>query len=227
MGDGTNYIVASIMLAFTMLQEVLIREALKGIGIALAVAAVTLALTTFNWYLAILGTGNILLILILFLGLWPAIGWAIDIYNVVFLIMSVGLAVDYTAHLLHAFNECGEEDRTERIRHSLGSMGITVLSGALTTLLAALPLFCAQSQFFFNFGKFVFIIIVLSIVLAIWLLIPVLLLVGPKGNFGDIQILYTLVQKCSGVSSSSSSTNDVQKVNLSNNKTQQPPKVVA
>jgi preprotein translocase subunit SecF len=196
--DGTNYIITSIMLAFTMLQEVLIKEAFKGIGISLAVAAVTLALTTFNWYLAILGTCNILFIMILFLGLWPAIGWSIDIYNVIFLIMSVGLAVDYTVHLLHAFNESAEKDRTERVRSSLGSMGITVLSGALTTLLAALPLFFTQSQFFFNFGLFVFIIISLSIVLAILLLIPVLLLFGPKGTFGDIHILYVLTGKCGG-----------------------------
>merc|ERR1712151_671335 len=110
-------------------------------------------------------------------------------------IMAVGLSVDYTVHLLHAFNESPAPDRGKRVQESLSSMGITVLSGAVTTLLAALPLFLTQSTFFNRFGTFVFITIFLSITLALFLLTPLLLLIGPKGKFGDVEIFYTIARK--------------------------------
>merc|ERR1711974_145794 len=126
---------------------------------------------------------------------WPVLQWQLDIFNVIFLIMAVGLSVDYTVHLLHAFNESGGASRDERVKDSLTSMGMTVLSGAVTTLLAALPLTFTQSTFFKRFGTFVFIIIFLSIVLALTFLIPLLLLVGPVGNFGDVKPFYMLRDK--------------------------------
>merc|ERR1712203_148348 len=116
-----------------------------------------LILVTWNWYVSLLGVFNIVSILVFFLGLWPILGWKLDIFNIIFLIMAVGLSVDYTVHLLHAFNESSAPDRGKRVQESLSSMGITVLSGAVTTLLAALPLFLTQSTFFNRFGTFVFI----------------------------------------------------------------------
>merc|ERR1712232_959809 len=77
----------------------------------------------------------------------------------------------------------------------LSTMGITVLSGALTTLLAAVPLFFCQSIFFKRFGTFVFITIFLSILLALFLLPPLLLLIGPTGHFGDVKLFYRIAGK--------------------------------
>merc|ERR1712137_1010584 len=160
------------------------------------IAFVVLVLVTWNAYIALLGTLNIGVIILVFGGLWPALGWELDLFNVIFLIMAVGLAVDYTVHLLHAFNESMGEDRYKRTQQALASMGITVLSGALTTLLAASPLFGCQTTMLQRYGTFIFIVIFLSILLAITLLVPLLLAVGPNKDFGDVWCFFWLSKKC-------------------------------
>jgi len=198
--DGTNFFQVHIMYLFKLLQDVLLREAVKSIVISLLVGFATLVAVTWNWYISLFGLFNITVIIIYFLGLWPVIQWDLDLYNIIFLIMSVGLAVDYTVHLLHAFNESQEEDRVERTRGALGEMGITVFSGAITTLLAAIPLFLCQSTFFKRFGTFIFFTIGFSILLALFFLIPLLLLIGPQGSFGDVAPFYWLAEKCRSTS---------------------------
>jgi len=155
-------------------------------------------LVTWNWYISLLGTLNIAIIMLSFLGLWPLLEWELDIYNVIFLIISVGLSVDYTVHLLHAYNESMGDDRETRTQHTVSSMGITVLSGATTTLLSAVPLFICQATVFKRLGTFMFIIIFLSITSAITLLVPLLLTVGPNGEFGDVQFFMWLRRNCVG-----------------------------
>merc|ERR1719188_39800 len=106
--------------------------------------------------------------------------------------MTVGLSVDYTVHLLHAYNHSSEKTREGRTKACLEAMGITVLSGSVTTLLAAIPLFLCLLRFFQQYGTFVFFTILLSILCAIFLLPPVLLTVGPEGHTGDIKCLIDL-----------------------------------
>jgi len=203
---GTNGKATTLMFLFKELQDSLVREAIKSVFLSLAVAFVTLACVTWNWYIAILGTINISIIVVYFMGTWPIIGWELDIYNVIFLISAVGLSVDYTVHLLHAYNESSQQGREQRAKDALSHMGITVFSGAVTTLAAAFPLVLCQMVFFRRYGTFVFIIILVSIVTAILLLVPLLLLVGPDGSFGDIPCFYWLRSKMSGADKKQAST---------------------
>merc|ERR1712232_964768 len=53
-------------------------------------------------------------------------------------------------------------------------------------------MFLCQFVFFARFGQFVFMIIIISILAALFLIVPLLLLIGPNGSFGDIPPLYWL-----------------------------------
>jgi len=190
--DGTSYYQVHLMYLYKVLQDILVREAFKNILSSLFVAFCTLALVTWNWYVAVLGVANITSIMVYFLGFWPILGWELDVYNVIFCIMAVGLSVDYTVHLLHAFNESSEESLEERVKSAVSHMGISVLSGATTTLLAATPLFFTLATFFKRFGTFVFLIIFFAISTSLFLLVPLLLVIGPAGDYGDIKLFYWL-----------------------------------
>jgi len=196
--SGTNGRATVLMFLFKELQDSLVREAIKSVILSLAVAFMTLCFVTWNWYIAVLGTINISVIVVYFIGTWPVIGWELDIYNVIFLLSAVGLSVDYTVHILHAYNESPHETREERMGDAFSHMGVTVFSGAITTLLAALPLVLCKVVFFNRYGTFVFIIILVSLVVALFLLVPLLLVVGPNGHFGDIQCFYWLGSKIKG-----------------------------
>merc|ERR1712048_1291714 len=109
------------MFCFKLLQDIILDEAIKNIFVSLFVAFVVLALVTWNWYIALLGLINISCIVVCFLGMFPILGWELDIYNIIFLIMTVGLSVDYTVHLLHSYNESAKEDTEERMKEAFSN----------------------------------------------------------------------------------------------------------
>ena len=79
------------------------------------------------------------------------------------MIATVGLSVDYTVHLLHAYDNAPVSSRTARAHAALEEMGISVANSAITTLFAAAMLFACGFYFFFQFGGFIFMVIGLSI----------------------------------------------------------------
>merc|ERR1719160_848794 len=115
-------------------------------------------ITTMNWKVALLGFINITGTTSVFLGIMPLLGWSLGESECVFLIAVVGLSVDYTVHLLHAYHHGAGEvsSRLERSKFALSEMGISVTNSAVTTLLAAVILFGCGFYFFFQFGAFIF-----------------------------------------------------------------------
>ena len=82
--------------------------------------------------------------------------------------------------------ECPDRSTREaRVRYSVGHMGVSVLSGALTSLGASLLLFFCTLQFFSTFGTFFFGTILLAWLWANFFFIPALGTVGPEGIQGD------------------------------------------
>eukprot|EP00927_Polykrikos_kofoidii_P029474 TRINITY_DN2548_c0_g2_i3.p1 TRINITY_DN2548_c0_g2~~TRINITY_DN2548_c0_g2_i3.p1 ORF type:complete len:1131 (-),score=131.89 TRINITY_DN2548_c0_g2_i3:175-3567(-) len=191
---GTGAIQTSLIYTIMVFDRALMAAAKSSVAWAVAIAFGVLSLCTWNWILALYGLLNICYIMLIIVGMWPLLGFKLEVFTVIFLIMAVGLSVDYTVHLVHAYNEC-EGTREERVKKCLSSMGITVLSGAATSLLAAVPLFFCKGIFFFQFGVFVFQTIFLSMLLAVFNLPPLLLLFGPTGHTGDIHPFYWLTKK--------------------------------
>eukprot|EP00754_Rhynchopus_humris_P043507 Rhum_TRINITY_DN3318_c0_g2::Rhum_TRINITY_DN3318_c0_g2_i1::g.10328::m.10328 len=88
--------------------------------------------------------------------------------------MSIGLSVDYCAHIAIAFTNCRlEEDHEVRrkglqsaatyARRGLDEIGSSVLAGGMSTLLGVLALAFASSQTFFMFFKMLFAAIMFGI----------------------------------------------------------------
>ena len=91
------------------------------------------------------------------LGLMVGFGWELGMTESICLTILAGFCVDYIVHFAHSYMECPDRSScTARAAYALGHMGVSVLSGALTSLGAsALLLFCTL-QFFFTFGAFFF-----------------------------------------------------------------------
>jgi hypothetical protein len=185
-GKGLGGFQTTQLYLFMVTQNEMVRGAIMGIILSLVIAFIVLVIATKNWWIAGLGIFNIIGIVVVFLGLVPLLGWSLGEYECIFMIATVGLSVDYTAHLLHAYNHVPAEKRIDRARGALAEMGISVLNSAITTLAAAFVLFFCGFHFFFQFGAFIFIIILLSIVMSITFLMPLMCIVGPEGEQGKI-----------------------------------------
>jgi Niemann-Pick C1 protein len=112
--------------------------------------------------------------------------------TVINIVIAIGLAVDYSAHIGHAFvkitppekNEDGQpttnfEKRVFKARGALGEMGSSVFHGAASTFLAIVTLSPSKSYVFMMFFKMWFGIIIFGVANG-FILLPVLLsLCGP------------------------------------------------
>jgi hypothetical protein len=175
---------------FRAAQNEMVKGAILGIVCSLLVAFLILVLATMNWWTAALGLLNICAEVCVFLGLLPVIGWSLGEYECIFMIATVGLSVDYTVHLLHAYNHSHAEDRISRGKAAMGEMGMSVLNSAITTLLAAFILFFCGFYFFFQFGAFLFIVIFVSIIMSMTFLMPIIMMIGPERDQGRLAPIY-------------------------------------
>ena len=117
--------------------------------------------------------------------------------------MVVGLSVDYVVHLAEGYHMSKHEDRMSRVQDMLEVMGISVFSGACTTLGASIFMIFAQIQFLIRFGLFMFCTIGFSLLFSLGLFTTLMGILGPSGNTGDIKHIYrTISNKCRKTKSS-------------------------
>merc|ERR1712151_795176 len=79
-----------------------------------------------------------------------------------------------------------------KMQGALSTMGISVASGAITTMGAGVLLFMCDIAFFQQYGSFIFLVILISVLAALTNLPAMILLVGPEGGQGKIMPLYML-----------------------------------
>lgn len=101
-----------------------------------------------------------------------------------------GLAVDYVVHLSESYYQAPHDNRQRRVRDMLEHMGISVLSGAITTAGASAFLLFSQLFFFFQFGLFVLVTIFLSVFYCLFWFTPMLAVVGPEAGLGSLQPVF-------------------------------------
>jgi predicted RND superfamily exporter protein len=101
--------------------------------------------------------------------------WELDFNSVtaINLVLAVGLAVDYAAHIMHKFLVV-HGSGAERAMQAVDHIGASVFNGAFSTFLAVLPLGLSKSYVFQVFFKMWFMIIVFGVYFGV-VVLPVLL----------------------------------------------------
>lgn len=159
---------------------------MTGIVIGLCLALVILVVATTNLAVGVLATLIIAMITCSVLGVITMIGWKLGPLESLNLTLVVGLAVDYVVHLAEGYMELKHDKREANVQHTLSHVGISILSGACTTLGASIFLLAAKILFFFQFGIFIFCTIGFSIMYSIFFFPTVMALIGPQGKSGSI-----------------------------------------
>eukprot|EP00004_Rigifila_ramosa_P003663 TRINITY_DN1390_c0_g1_i1.p1 TRINITY_DN1390_c0_g1~~TRINITY_DN1390_c0_g1_i1.p1 ORF type:complete len:911 (+),score=232.44 TRINITY_DN1390_c0_g1_i1:102-2735(+) len=109
----------------------------------------------------------------------PLFGLELNSVTVICIVMSVGIAVDYSCHIAHAF-QVNDGTKSVRARKGVEDMGRAIISGAFATFLGILMLAFAPTAINRTFFTMMTGVIVVGCVHGI-LFLPVLLsLVGPR-----------------------------------------------
>jgi len=99
-----------------------------------------------------------------------------------FLVIAVGLNVDYSAHICHTFlSVTGTRD--ERAKAALGGVGHAVFNGGVTTFVAVIPLAFASSYIFQAQFATLALIILFGQLHGLVVLPVILSLIGPSANY--------------------------------------------
>ena len=109
-------------------------------------------------------------------------GLSIDTLFTIFMTISIGLCVDYSAHIAHAFTvESGS--RNERMKKALVNIGPAVLNGGISTFLSFVLLCASKSVIFLTFFKIFFLVVLFGLFHGLLVLPVVLSLVGSNTDF--------------------------------------------
>ena len=124
-------------------------NAITGIIIGLACSLAVLTIATTNVIIGALATLTIAMVTCAVLAVISAVGWNLGVLESLNLALIVGLAVDYVVHMAEGYVALKDEDRVTRVKYTLGHVGISVFSGACTTLGACISIvLAAKIQFF-------------------------------------------------------------------------------
>ena len=113
-------------------------------------------------------------------------GWKFGISESIAIVIIIGFSVDYVVHLANAYLESTSPFRFERLSFALLTMGISVASGAVTTLLAGCMLTLPEIIFFQKMGVLIVTTIIFSIFWAMLFFIALLAQWGPENETGQI-----------------------------------------
>ena len=177
-GDGKVFAYSSAWLNYEQYKAIEV-EAIRNISTTMAVMVVIIALLIVTPSAVLVVCLCLCLIIINIIGYMHFWDLTMDSVTIIMLVIALGLAVDYSAHIGRAFMETqGTPD--ERLQGCLANMGVAVLNGAFSTFLAVLLLGGSQSYVFVTFFRQLFLCIVFGLGHGL-ILLPVLMsLAAPK-----------------------------------------------
>jgi predicted RND superfamily exporter protein len=142
--------------------------------------------------IASLASLTIALIIINVLALVPYNGWQLGSSESVGVVACIGFAVDYVVHLGGHYAHSKYLDRPNRIRESLKEMGISIISGSITTVLSVSVLFFTVILIFSKFAILVISTIVLSTFYSLCFFSACCYVIGPNGDYGSVRVLFKI-----------------------------------
>lgn len=171
--------------SYYYLNETLLNETFTNIGLSLILSFIVLSLVGGNPIMAFLSVATIGMIVVDIFAFTVLMGFKLGVLEAVNYVVVIGLSIDYTVHLSEAYTESHATDRHGRVVLMMEEMGVSVLSGAISTLGACFFMFFAPNNFFVKFATFIFATITLSCLYSLTFFPALLAILGPTGNVGN------------------------------------------
>mmetsp|Transcript_20285 Transcript_20285/g.40531 ORF Transcript_20285/g.40531 Transcript_20285/m.40531 type:complete len:1086 (-) Transcript_20285:125-3382(-) len=146
-------------------QSIYVQTAIQSAILGVCIAFVVLLVSTRVFHIALFASLSITCVLISVVGTMVMMGWYLGSIESILIGIIAGFSVDYVVHLAYAY-EIASGDTYERITEAFGDLGISVFNGMITSVVASIPLFFCQLQFFAKFGTFLCLTIAFSWIFA-------------------------------------------------------------
>jgi len=164
----------------------------------LPLAFIVLLISTRNWIISIFAILDIIGVISCELCAFYVFQWKFGVVESVAVIMIIGFSVDYVVHLANSYLESNGESRMERLSFALLTMGVSVVSGAMTTVLSGLMLVFPAYIFFYRMGWIIVSTVLFALMWALVFFASIVALAGPEGDSGDLNkyLVFCPCQSC-------------------------------
>jgi len=175
---------------FYVMQSVILDECFSGIFLALLFAFIVMVFATGNWLISVYASIVILGLVVDVMGFTVMLGYKLSVVEAIIYIMVVGMSVDYVVHLAEAYLHSGENLRVHAARRMLGIVGISIISGAVSTCGGIMFLIFSYNQFFYKFGLNIFFLMIMASLYALVGFTAAMASFGPQGAQGNTTVCY-------------------------------------
>ena len=188
-GHGINkaYQSAGYTWAWFVTQRELVVGAVQGILISLIFAFTVLVLSTMNILIALYAIICIAGIIISVIATMQLLGWSFGVLEAISIVVIIGFSVDYVVHLANHYVESVYQDRYRRTKDALTGIGISIVSGAITTIGSTIFFLMATMLFNVKFAKLVLSTMLFSLYFSLVVFVCINHWIGPNGHFGNLK----------------------------------------
>ncbi|XP_067658101.1 protein dispatched homolog 3-like isoform X2 [Haliotis asinina] len=173
-----------------MMEVVAVSSAIYGLALSMLVCIIAIAIFTGHLGLLFIVVITITAMICLVVAIFYLAGWEMGAVEAISLSILVGSSVDYCIHLVEGYiiaikhiPEAAQmknaEKRAWRTSFALRHIGVAIISSAITTIIAAIPLTQTTIQPFSKFGDIVLINTTVSITFTLLLCGALLTTIGP------------------------------------------------
>merc|ERR1712038_310937 len=121
-------------------QKIYVKSAIESAILGIAIAFIVLLVSTKVLHIAVFAAISITCTLISVTAAMVINGWTVGSLESILITILAGFSIDYVVHLAHAYKEASG-DTYERTKTAFGEMGVSVLNGMLTSVVASIPMF--------------------------------------------------------------------------------------
>lgn len=165
--------------------RVVYEETVRNVIITLVVVYMVCIIFLSDVWAATICAFNLCMIDVCLLGFIHWFGMHMNVVVAINLLLALGLTVDYSAHLAHAFMHVPGATKDDRVRGAYDKIGYSVFNGGMTTFVAALVLVFAKTYVFSVFFRCFMLIILFGLFFGGMVLPVMLSLIGPDRCFEE------------------------------------------
>ncbi|XP_068751594.1 patched domain-containing protein 3-like isoform X1 [Montipora capricornis] len=143
-----NVTPVSRMFVFFEQYAIIAQETTRNLSIAALVVLIVTSVFLADCFVTILVVANFVALVIELFGLMYIWDVTLNSVSMVILVMAIGFAVDYSAHIAHAFVMSREETADKRVVESVSTLGASVFMGGFSTFLGMFVLLFASSEIY-------------------------------------------------------------------------------
>ena len=114
-------------------EKAFVSSAIQGIVIAMVFALIVLLLATKNLVQASVSLLCVAIIIVWVVGIMVMKGWQLGVSESISVVILIGFSVDYVIHLSADYMHSSFQSRHDKIQQAYQEMGISILSGSITT----------------------------------------------------------------------------------------------